>query len=159
MRRTLRRGKLVKPGHKLPEEMVLEMTKEVMARIEEVRDWAAAHPVPYEEVYRLYEAYKATGVSRIPPPESRLTIPQGFRVAYGHELSSKGTVLHRVCVVSPGEVPPQAAIGVIMKAFGFVNPPVNCKIWMNPVSEGRYAVNVLEPLDGDWRSLMGATVH
>ena len=155
MSKTVRHGKVVNLGEVLPQDLTLEITYEVDQRAGEIIDWAFANPVPFATVKVEFEKAKLNGMVGVAPPEASLTIPRGFEVAYWHEETSGGVPIRRLSVTCPAKAVPQAAVGVIMKLFGFVNPLVNCKVWMHQISKKHYAVNVLEPVTGDWESLKG----
>lgn len=109
---------------------------------------AAADPVPLEVVRGL-----AAG-ALFPEDVSRgktLDIPAGFHVVYTHEHQAHGVLRHlSVSIDLPGRVPHPAAVQMIMEEVGFILPLAECWAWEEPCGNDRRAINVVEPLDGDW---------
>jgi hypothetical protein len=156
MAKVIRRGKLVEEGEKTSSEMTLILTNDTDARAEDIIAWAEANPVPFATVQARFSAYQLSGVPVVPPPQGHMPVPEGFEVGYWHELHSRGFPLRRLWMTAPGEMPPAAAVQVMARLFRFVNPLVDCKVWLNKIDRRRYAVNVLEPVSGDWDTLKGA---
>lgn len=123
------------------DDAVREELRTVVAR-------AAADPVSLEQLHALVAG------ELLPEEVSRgksLGIPAGFHVVYTHEHQANGVLRHlSVSIDLPGRVPHPAAVQMIMEEIGFILPLAKCQSWVEPCGNDRRAVNVVEPLDGDW---------
>lgn len=155
MAKKVKRGRVVDRDEVQAEDLTLVIDSEVDARAQEIASWAKDNPVPFAQVKADFEKAQITGQLYRPPQEGQMQVQTGFSVAYWHEVASSGAIVRRLVVACPAKVPPAPAVGILMRLFGFVNPMVNCKVWMNFIDKRRYAVNVLEPVTGDWESLKG----
>jgi len=121
---------------------------EERAALKQIAAAAAADPVPLEVVQGL-----TTGELM---PEAvnqgkKLTIPMGFVVVLTHEHQVGGVLRHlSVSIDLPGRVPHPEAVRMIMEEIGFVLPLEKCFWWEEACGPGRVAINVVEPVDGDW---------
>src|SRR3954463_11082454 len=127
MSKRVKFGKLLEKDVLPAIKLTLDLTKEAHARIEEVVAHASEHVMPHEMVKMEYDLEQLTGVLTVPPPPFVAEIPEGFVCVYRHETTQNGTVMRRLGIACPGEFPPHAAVGVIMRLFGFVNPIPNVK--------------------------------
>lgn len=146
----LKFGKLTEEGLVPTEKLQLHLTKEVYERTQTIKAWAETHVLPAAVVQTEYDVEQLSGGQAVPPPETVLLIPVGWQVTYRHETSKTGTVMRRLGIECLAEFAPPVACGVIMKLFGFVNPVMQSKMWMRSLGKGRYSVNFIEPVDGDW---------
>lgn len=82
-------------------------------------------------------------------------IPMGFTVIYTHEVQRQGLMRHMsMSVHLNGRVPNPVAVQMVMKEMGFVNDLAHCYWWEEAVGDGDTAINVIEPLDGDWKPFL-----
>jgi hypothetical protein len=136
------------------ETLVLNITPELHDMVKELVAKAEANVIPFEVMYARAEA--ARNGFRPKDPNADFTIfYDGWQYCYTHENHSKGVPLRHLSVSCPHQFPPAPACGTIMSLFGFVNPLVNVKVWMEQIGDNHYAVNMVEPIDGDWENLKG----
>ena len=115
---------------------------------------ASRHVVSFEAM-----ALRATGkVKGIAEANSAWTIeiPAGYRATFTHEEHKPGVVCRHlsVSVDEAGMGPHPAAFSAIMRAFGFKNQLGALPSWLEDIgAAGAFAVNVVEPLDGDMSRL------
>ena len=109
---------------------------------------AAANPVPLETLLKLRDG------ELLPDDVNEgktLLVPMGFRVVYTHEQQEHGTLRHMSMSISlEGRVPHPDAVRMVMEEMGFVNVLEDCIFWDEPCGPDKVAINVVEPLDGDW---------
>lgn len=78
-------------------------------------------------------------------------VPMGFTVIYTHEAQPRGLFRHMsMSVHLDNRVPNPLAVQMVMDEMGFVNKLAECIWWEEAVGTGKTAINVVEPLDGDW---------
>jgi hypothetical protein len=120
----------------------------VKDQIREIIALAHERPIPLEVIQLL-----AAGE---PMPQGlhddfTLVIPMGFPVIYTHEVQPNGILRHMSMSVNlEGRVPHPEAVRMVMQEFGYVNDLEHCIFWEEAVGGGKVAINVVEPLDGDW---------
>ena len=111
---------------------------------------AEASPIPYEMIKALAEG--------APPPEDlyadfKVVVPGGVRVAFTNEVQVHGLMRHLSVSVEGGRTPDSCPhpvlIQEIMSLLGFINPLAECKSWIEDTGT-EFAINILEPEDGDW---------
>jgi hypothetical protein len=83
--------------------------------------------------------------------EFTIRIPSGFHATYTHEAHRPDVVCRHlsVSVTASRKGPHPVAMAAIMAAFGFVNRLGHIPAWTEQLGGGDFAVNVIEPLDGD----------
>lgn len=82
-----------------------------------------------------------------------IEIPDGFRVTYTVEQQPAGPCRHMsvsVKTLSKRRGPSVEAVQTLMREFGFINPLERTMSWLEDTSFGRMAINIVEPLDGNW---------
>jgi hypothetical protein len=136
---------------------------------------AEGRPVPYDRML----AY-ATGTRPLPVnfnADYTIPIPRFYKVTYTHEEHAPGVVCRHMSIscANRDRVPNQYAVAWLMELFGFVNKMFwpdrgvqfklltndeadakagrIVKVWIEDLKSGGKAINVLEPLDGDWARL------
>lgn len=126
----------------------LAIDPSVRERMREIVALANERPIPLETIKLL-----AAGE---PMPKGlhddfTLVVPMGFPVIYTHEVQPKGIFRHlSMSVALEGRVPHPEAVRVVMQEMGFLNALEDCLFWEEAAGGGVTAINVLEPLDGDW---------
>ena len=75
-----------------------------------------------------------------------------LRMVLTHEEQKHGICRHFSISVDerPGARPNLAFTKLLLQMAGFVNPMEECVVWEEDCGHGYTAINVLEPLDGDW---------
>ena len=126
----------------------LVIDEAVRAKMRAVVALAEGRPIPLEVLQVL---------ARGEPPPSDLNadftfdIPMGFTVTYTHEAQEKGLLRHlSMSVHRKGRVPHPVAVQMVMEEMGFIHKLEDCITWPEAVGGGVEAINVVEPLDGDW---------
>ena len=122
----------------------------VRARMREIVALANERPIPLE-IIRLLAAGE-------PMPKGlhndfTMVVPMGFPVIYTHEVQPSGIFRHMsmsVALDRVDRVPHPLAVQMVMEEMGFINDLGHCKFWHESVGGCRTAINVLEPLDGNW---------
>lgn len=115
--------------------------------------WARKNPVPVAQMKLRYQLMQATGKYEI-GDHCCMDIAEGYKIAYEHEewpdhFGDVHVVRHLV-VAGPNLMPHPRAIAFLMQVFDFVNLDLRkCMVVTSEIGEGRMAVNVMEPLDGD----------
>jgi len=128
--------------------LALVIDESVRTGLRAIAAAAAADPTPLETLLRLRD--------RELQPESvsagkTLDVPMGFHVVLTHEHHPGGLLRHlSVSVILPGRVPHPEAVRMIMQEVGFVLPLEECIWWDERCGPDKTAINVVEPLDGDW---------
>ncbi len=107
-----------------------------------------------EENITSLEMVKKTITGDIPPVGDDknfvIHIPEGMTVVYSIEEHERGTMKHiSLSVNIKDRVPSPEAVKMILKEFNFINALEKCYVKKEDV--GRIAINVLEPLDGNWK--------
>ena len=118
----------------------------VRERMREILALAELRPIPLELTKALVDGK--------PMPEGlyddfTMQVPMGFTVIYTHEAQPRGLFRHMsMSVHLEGRVPHPEAVRMVMQELGFVNDLEHCISW--PERGPQVAINVIEPLDGDW---------
>lgn len=109
---------------------------------------AEAHPISLE-AFTLLQSGEALPTDLCPNRE--VIIPMGFKIVYTVEVQPAGALKHMsMSITLPGRVPHPEAVEMIMEEMGFVNPLSDCLWYEEQCGGGQMAINVMEPLDGDW---------
>lgn len=111
------------------------------------------------EVMPFTIVQKIAGQTRTPElakmnNDKTIAMPVGFRVTYTHEEQRPGLACRHLSVSNERGVPPPA-IMLLMERFGFKNTLADCGTYIERIGAGEfeYAINVIEPLDGDMTPL------
>jgi hypothetical protein len=128
----------------------LIITTEVMDRLHRLRDFAAKRPVSMPV---LMEALKTpTGkrdhLKRMTAQSIRIAGPWVFFVTFSIETGHPvGVCRHMsMSIMREGRVPHPAAVWMIAAELGFIGAMENCTTWMEDLSDGGKAINVVQPL-------------
>lgn len=120
---------------------------------------AAADVVSHATMLRLKAAYnegRVTPELRNMNNDKTIHLPFDYQVTLTHEEHKLGVVCRHlsVSVKAAGKCPNPYAVGMIMEAFGFKNALDKVPIWTEPIEDGRTAISVIEPLDGDINKIL-----
>ena len=126
----------------------------VKKEIKRVKENAKNHPFSLETMMDLKGGKAAPGGD---DPRFVLYIPAAFRVVYTHE-EQPGKVMCRhisMSLKASGKLPHPLAVEMVMGEFGFVNKRIKDTIWWQEkvCEDSLTAINVIEPLDGDYNLL------
>lgn len=117
---------------------------------------AAAEVLPHAVMKRL------AGRTRTPEfatmnNDKTIDIPDGYRATYSHEEHLPGVVCRHLSIsvknALVGKGPNPHAVGMIMAEFGFKSVLGGCPMWLEDLGDDAFAVNIVEPVDGDVRKL------
>lgn len=99
--------------------------------------------------------------------DRNITLEWGWDVTYTVEEHRPGVPCRHLSMSSPkaGKTPIPMAMDMITQKFGFVNrlvdgqgaPTQHPAVYFEPLSHGGHAVNVIEPLTGDFTALAVST--
>jgi hypothetical protein len=117
------------------------------AKIAELRAVAAANP--FQVAGLMAAAREDVGAVRDMMRMQSLRLPVGFRVAFSHELQPNapppGLCAHiSVSVDRPGALPDVHAVEMILDAFGMRPLADSHGVWVEDISPGERAVNILQ---------------
>ncbi len=118
-------------------------------QIEKLKQNAEKNVVPFEEVKKLSKGDPLT----IPGDDENHTIliAPYYKAVYTHEEQQHGILRHLSISSNISEYPPQELVIVLMNDLGFINSIDKCAVWPeNFGSDSCIAINVVEPIDGDW---------
>lgn len=89
-----------------------------------------------------------------------LYIPFGYLASYTHEEVIPGVIFRHLSVSvsggEPGAAPHPDIVRGIMQEFRFINDTDEVEGWMVRLPDGRYEINVMEPICGDWAQAMAS---
>jgi hypothetical protein len=86
--------------------------------------------------------------------DATIYIPDGFAVTYTHEQQRQCVCRHlSVSVKAARKGPHPAAMELLMEEFGFTHKLAELPSWLEPLGHDEFAVNVVEPLDGNVEQL------
>lgn len=127
------------------------------AQLADLTARAAASPTPYAMMRSLAQASPAHA-EEIRELNRALTVevPDGFTVTLTHEEHKPDVLCRHVSIgvrTTPGRGPAPGAVEMLMDALGFVNRLGRLPTWTETLADGTFAVNLVEPLDGDLRKL------
>ena len=128
--------------------LALVITPEVREQMKEVIANAEANPTSLETLALLV-------AGELQPDHvnkgKTLDIPMGFHVVFTHEHQPNGVLRHMsVSIALEGRVPHPEAVRMLMEEMGFLLPLEECLFWEEDCGNGNVAINVVEPVDGDW---------
>lgn len=114
---------------------------------------ATHHTIDHAALKQRHDAF-ANGEEVQPYFEHRIHLPLSYLATFTIEEQIPGIMFRHLSVAlasgSEGQAPHPDIVGEIMAEFGFHNDRENVHGWIEPLEDGRCAVNVLEPIDGDW---------
>jgi len=133
--------------------MILLIDDKVKKEIQRVKKEAAENCVSLKDIQKY-----ASG--ELIPNNDHLTfkIEPNTTVTYTHEVQPGGFVFRHMSMAlhtpEGQKTPSPEAVQLIMNEFDFVNELNNCVFWVERVGEKSLpAINVIEPLDGDFKKL------
>jgi hypothetical protein len=119
--------------------------------IARVIEFARANPIDARTA--MAEAARDEAAWRDKMMRYAVKIPIGFRVCYSHEIQPKGIFRHiSISVDRPKKMPSEHAVALICDEFGIGDilamrdgalPNVVLKVWIEDVSPGEKAINIL----------------
>lgn len=134
----------------------LIITKHAHAKLEALREVAEANVVPFQEMYRRNQEFQARG-GRQPGEMGRsdmtVMLRVGYSCTYTVEEHRPGVSCRHISVSGPNQLPHPKAVTMLMKIMGFQRELLDAMVWTEDVGGGRMAINVLEPVSGDWGPL------
>lgn len=86
-------------------------------------------------------------------------IPHGYAITFSVEQQPSGAYCRHLSVAIDrhGKLPSIEAMKLLMQEFGFINDLDRCPVWREEFAPGHEAFNIIEPLDGDMRSIQRRT--
>lgn len=121
------------------------------AKITALREKAAFSPIPESEMQERAAAY-AEGRQISGFNEYSIELPVGFRLTFTIEQHRPGPMRHMSMSSSrPGSTPHPEMVKMVMSELGYINPLERCIVTEEPTDIGSIAINVIEPLDGNFR--------
>jgi len=110
---------------------------------------ALLRPISWE----VLKIAKEKGV--LPPTNNELTVrlAGGLQVTLTFEHQQYGLVRHASFSTVTGEaesMPAPLLIRELLPFLGFTGSLKDCHLWIEDLSHGKKAVNVIQPHDGDW---------
>lgn len=137
-------------GGKTLADAPLIITAEVVDRLNRLRVFAAKRPISMPV---LIEALKTVGGERehrktMNAQTVRIEGPWAFFVTFsiesGHPI---GVCRHMsMSILRDRRVPHPAAVWMVATELGFIGSIEDCQVWMEDLSDGGQAVNVVQPL-------------
>lgn len=130
----------------------LIITPEVTAALHKLRALAATKPIDMAEAMRLLKTRRGVRLHKERMNAQTVAIPGPwpffvtFSVENGHPV---GTCRHMsMSILREGRVPHLDAVGMVAKVMGFAgdNPLETCHVWIEDLSDGGKAVNVVQPI-------------
>lgn len=120
---------------------MLIITNEIRAQIKKVVDFAEANPFTYEDLmYRMMNPSDAPGLM-----DSHTCLFKGYRVAFSIEEQAQFKARH-ISITLNEDVPPPTSVLLIIQEFGFKVPLNGCHVYMEELSNGGGAINIIEPI-------------
>jgi hypothetical protein len=124
----------------------LVITPATVAAISHLADRAHSSPYTLVHTRKLF---------RTPLPERSLIVPHGHRVTFTVGQFRPGWRCRHLMVSGPRQWPAPYDVYKLMELFGFRGKWDECFTWADG-HPNRRAVNVVEPLDGDWSPMRNA---
>jgi hypothetical protein len=135
-------------------DMRLIITDKERAEIARIKELASQNRMTLQEMKDIMEG-KVNFDPSIRNKEYTMYIPEIFFVTYTEEEQTNNVLCRHLsmsCV--NGEPPEKCVLTFMMREFGFVNDVEKVVLWLEKVEDGRAAINVVEPLDGNIQRLM-----
>ncbi len=116
---------------------------------------AKLNPVPFEEMQKLSKG-QPSPIPGGPDNLNNFTINAvNYEIIYTHECQPDGICRHLSISMFNEELPHIDVLQFICKEFGFINKVSDMPVWVEDFGDDTYkAVNVLEPIDGDFSKHM-----
>lgn len=119
--------------------------------------------IPYSTVRSRAEALEnGSGASPLPMDRDRtVQLPTCYEATYAIEEHAPGVPCRHLCISMIGDAesgPHPMVVDEIMREFGFQGSREDVVGWLQMLDDNRFAVNVLEPVDGDWEKLTSSNV-
>lgn len=116
---------------------------------------AMRSPVSHAALVEISEMAKKNPVGGLVlNRDHTVPIPACYTATYTVEEQMPGVLFRHLSVAiidgQPDRGPHPLVMDEIMREYGFHNDRENVQGWLETLEDGRLAVNVLEPLDGDW---------
>jgi hypothetical protein len=127
----------------------------VQERAREILALAELRPIPLE-VHQLLAAGEP--IPKGIYDDFTMRVPMGFTVIFTHETQPVGLLKHlSMSVDLANRVPHPEAVRLLLEEFGFATRLEDCIVWQEDCGGGHTAINVIEPVDGDWEKLRPKT--
>lgn len=128
----------------------LIITAEVRARLHRLRDFAASRPVdmpPLVETIKTPDGMRRHQ-KRMNSQTIRIDGPWPFFVTFSIETNHPGGTMRHMSmsIMREGRAPHLVAVWMIAEYLGFSGGLEACSVWMEDLSDGGKAVNVVQPL-------------
>lgn len=114
---------------------------------------AEACPIPLDVVTKLFKE----GLPAGPHPFDPFTVDilGGYRITFTLETQRHGVCRHlSVSADAKDRLPHKPVVMALMGELGFLLSLNDCKVWLEETTTRGAAVNVLEPVGGDWGPFM-----
>lgn len=138
----------------------LMIDNQARAIIFAARQTAEHNVLAYAEMERRAKAADQGETVGLLNADFTVQIPVSYTATYTHEEHVPGVLFRHLSVAimggQPERGPHPAVMREIMAEFKFQNDLENVEGWLETLSDGRLAINVLEPLDGDWSAVRTA---
>jgi hypothetical protein len=128
----------------------LIITPEVTARLHRLRDFAASRPV---DMPPLMEAIKSPDgmrrhKKRMNAQTVRIDGPWPFFVTFSIETNHPGGTMRHMSmsIMREDRAPHPAGVWMVAEELGFSGGLDACQVWLEDLSDGGKAVNVVQPL-------------
>jgi hypothetical protein len=122
-------------------------------RFLQIREKATRSPITVARLAQLTSGFNR-GASLSIFADTTIDLPFGYRVTFTVEHQPTTVCRHlSISVSDPGKLPGIAAVEMLMKEFGFINPLNRCLMWLEEFDPGHQAVNLMEPISGDMTEL------
>lgn len=128
----------------------LIITPDVQAALHKLRDVAARKPVEMAEVMRLLKTPRGARLHKQQMTAQSIRIPGPwdffvtFSIENGHPA---GTCRHMsMSIMRDGRVPHPIGVWMVAEDLGFSGGLEACRVWIEDLSDGGKAVNVVQPI-------------
>lgn len=120
----------------------------VAAILAALRDKAAAHPVNMHVVMAKMKTAQGKREHRSAMNKLSVPLPFGFMVTLSIETGHPCGTCRHMSMSSPAQdrVPAPEAVEMVMPALGFVGGIAACQVWLEDLSDGGKAVNLVQPI-------------
>lgn len=129
----------------------LIITAEVRTRLHKLRDLAASQPTDMQRVIQLLKkpGGKRRHLAQMNRQSLRIPGPWDFFVTFSLETGHPvGTCRHMsMSILRQGRVPSQAGVWMVAEELGFAGGLEACQIWLEDLSDGGKAINVVQPIN------------
>lgn len=141
----------------------LLINSELLTALVELDIRASASVIDYDTMLLTMRAMSEHSREEIAAKNKALTIavPIGYTVTLTYEEQPSAKYGHRICRhasiglrTKPGHGPNPEAVLVILKGLGFKTTMNLLPKWLEPLEDGTFAVNAIEPVSGDLSELL-----